>query len=203
MQLWKTSAAVIFLGSYLPLSVILMGQDLDFPAMKGGICSIRHIAHFDCTSPLGHPLASLATVLICTLCFAASLRALKILPVKHKVYILESKHIPADLINYVIPYVLSFISLDYDDPPKVVGFLIFLGWLFWITYKSGQIALNPMLAVLGWKLFEVKYRFLASSDIMTGRILSTTDIEPSQVYRQGSLQDVMVVRDEQENGRTR
>ncbi|MEJ7934458.1 hypothetical protein WG907_09345 [Sphingobium sp. AN558] len=194
MQLWKTSAAVVFLGSYLPLSVILMGQDLDFPALGRGACPLRDLVHFDCASPLRHPFASVTAIVVCALCFLASLLALRILPTKHKISIVESKHIPADLINYVIPYVLSFISLDFGDPAKLLGFAIFLVWLFWITYKSGQIALNPILAVLGWKLFEVKYSHLGSTDVLTGRILSSTEIGPSETYRQGSLQDVMVVK---------
>lgn len=194
MQLWKTSAAVIFLGSYLPLSLVLMGQDLDFQLIGKGLCSVRSLTEAHCTSPLKHPAISVITVVICLLCFLASLGALKILPTKHKISIVESKHIPADLINYVIPYVLSFISLDYGDPAKLLGFAIFLFWLFWITYKSGQIALNPMLAVLGWKLFEVKYHHVGSTDILTGRILSTTNIDPSETYRQGSFQDVMIVK---------
>lgn len=194
MQLWKTSAAVIFLGSYLPLSLILMGQDLDFQVIGKGFCSAHNLAETHCSIPLKHPNISLITVVICSLCFLVSLMALKILPTKHKISIVESKHIPADLINYVIPYVLSFISLDYGDPAKILGFAIFLLWLFWITYKSGQIALNPMLAVLGWKLFEVKYHHIGSTDILTGRILSSTNIEPSETYKQGSFQDVMVVK---------
>ena len=67
----------------------------------------------------------------------------------------ESKHVPADLINYVIPYVVSFMSLDYEQTPKLFGFAVFLIWIFWITYKSGQIALNPVLAVLGLSLIHI------------------------------------------------
>jgi hypothetical protein len=52
--------------------------------------------------------------------------------------------------NYVLPYVVSFMSIDYQVTGKFVGFLIFLGWMFLITYKSGQIMLNPLLTVFGW-----------------------------------------------------
>ena len=55
---------------------------------------------------------------------------------------------------------VSFMSLDYEQGPKLVGFAAFLLWIFWITHKSGQIAMNPVLAVLGWKLYEIKYTFI-------------------------------------------
>jgi hypothetical protein len=106
----------------------------------------------------------------------------------------ESKHIPADLINYVFPYIVAFIALDFSSVTKLMGFFVFLLWMYAITYKSGQIAMNPALAVFGWKLFEVKYRFIQSTDEMIGRVLSTVEIEPNHTYDQTAMQDVMIVR---------
>jgi len=194
MQLWKTSAAIVYLGSYLPLSAILMAQDVDFDIADRGICSYHDITAWNCASPFKHPAASIIVLVACSLCFLACLAALRFVPTKHRVTIIESKHIPADLINYVIPYIVSFVSLDYADKGKFLGFMIFLGWIFWITFKSGQIVMNPLLAAMGWKLFEVKFSFVGSSNVLTGRILSTTDIVPSGTYLQGSLQDVMIVK---------
>jgi hypothetical protein len=58
--------------------------------------------------------------------------------------------------------------------------------------------MNPVLSVLGWRLFEVKYSFLQSPETLTGRLLASTEITPGQMYRQGNLQDIMVVRTETE-----
>lgn len=195
MQLRWVSAAIIYLGSYLPLSLILLAQDLDAKATARGLCQIADMRYGNCSAPFKHPTFSLAAVALCAACLCASLFALRVLPTKHRVNVVESKHIPADLINYVIPYILSFISLDYGDPPKLIGFAVFLAWIYWITFKSGQIVLNPVLAVLGWKLFEVKYRHFGSEDAFTGRVLSKREIAPGKTYRQGGLQDVMIVSD--------
>jgi hypothetical protein len=99
-------------------------------------------------------------------------------PTPQRVTVVESKHVPADLINYVIPYVVSFVSLEYKDPSKLLGFGILFFWIFWITFKSGQIVLNPALAVLGWRLFEVKFTYHGSTDIFVRRMLSRIEIEP-------------------------
>lgn len=54
--------------------------------------------------------------------------------------------------------------------------------------------MNPVLAVFGWKLYEVKYSFEASHDILVGRMLSKIDVHPSDYFLQGSLQDVMIAK---------
>jgi hypothetical protein len=69
--------------------------------------------------------------------------------------IIDSKSIPNDLINYVFPYVVSFIGLDLGVDGKFFGFLLFLLLMFWITYRSGQILMNPFLLIFGWHLYEL------------------------------------------------
>jgi hypothetical protein len=54
--------------------------------------------------------------------------------------------------------------------------------------------MNPILAVFGWKLFEVKYSYLQSGDQFAGRVLSRIEIEPNKTYAHGNIQDVMIVR---------
>ena len=75
---------------------------------------------------------------------------------QHDIVIEESKTIPNDLINYVFPYVVSFMGLEMGSSGKYYGFLLFLIWMFLITYRSGQILMNPLLLVAGWQLYEIK-----------------------------------------------
>jgi len=173
---------------------------VDLKIASNGLCSVTHLTGPTCGLPLHHAELSLIAIAICTLCLLFTLFALRLLPAQQRITVSESKHVPADLINYVIPYIVSFISLDYGDAPKLIGFVIFLSWLFWITFETGQISLNPVLSVLGWKLYEVKYSFLQSTDVLTGRILARTEIEPGNTYRHGNLQDVMIVKAETEKG---
>ncbi|GLS45894.1 hypothetical protein [Methylobacterium brachythecii] len=196
MQLRILVAAAIYLGSYLPLAVILLAQDVDAGAVRRGICPMASMVALECASPLRNPVWSLSAVAICAIGMAVTFLALRLVRKPHRVRVTESKHIPADLINYVIPYVVSFISLEYDQPLKLIGFAVFLIWIFWITYRSGQIVLNPVLAAFGWKLFEVKYIYDAGRGTFVGRMLSRVDVEPDREYHHGALQDVMVVRED-------
>jgi len=158
------------------------------------ICTDISNSFVNCSLPFKHPLFALTTCAICFVCFFASLLAIRILQPKHQIKIHESKHVPADLMNYVLPYVVSFISLDYQDSSKFIGFLIFLGWLFWVTYQSGQIIMNPMLAVFGWKLYEAKYSFIGSPNILIGRVLTQVEPIPNQICKQISIQDILIVK---------
>lgn len=96
--------------------------------------------------------------------------------------------------NYVLPYVVSFMSLDFKDTNKFFGFLVFLSWLFLITFRSGQIILNPLLIVFGWNLYEIKYKYPRSPNIFTGRMLSRVAISPNTTYIQAPIQDVLIVK---------
>ena len=194
MQIRIIFAIAIYLGSYLPLSVILLAQDLDAVTVKRGFCSLNALIALGCANPIKNPAWSLAAVAICAAGLLATIVTFHLLPATVRVEVVESKHVPADLINYVMPYVVSFMTLDYEQGPKLLGFGIFLIWVFWITYKSGQIAMNPVLAVLGWKLFEIKFKYPAGREIQVGRMLSKFDVRPGHSYRQNGLQDIMVAK---------
>lgn len=45
-------------------------------------------------------------------------------------------------------------GIAYSEPQKLLGFTVFLLWMFAITYKSGQILMNPLLLIFGWRLYE-------------------------------------------------
>ena len=193
MQLRLAPAAVIYLGSYLPLSLMLLIQDLEFKASEG-VCDVDRARHLECLLPLKHPVLALAFAGVCLCCFLVTLAILKLLPKKDRIQIVETKHVPADLINYTFPYILAFATLDFDDTGKLLGFAVFLLWIFWTTYRSGQILLNPVLAALGWKLYEIKYEYLGMVGVHVGRMLSTREIITGGLYTKGDLQDVMVAR---------
>lgn len=199
MQLKKSSAFALYIASYLPLGLILLVQDLDVAAVKAGFCW-PSIDGADCRLPLQHPAWSLGIVALGVACLLLTLWTLSRIPTPHRVRVVETKHIPADMINYAMPYIVSFMGLDFSSPTKLLGFSVFLLWIFWITYRSGQILMNPLLIVFGWKLFEMKYSYLQSDDLLIGRALAQEELEPNRIYHRGSLQDVMVVGELEDGG---
>ena len=88
-------------------------------------------------------------------------------------------------------------SIDYHETSKFLGFLVFLAWMFWITYKSGQIIMNPVLIALGWRLYKVSYNFTGSPNVFRSNVLSKGHLAPGN-HKQYPLQDILIVKPEGE-----
>lgn len=153
-----------------------------------------------CQIPLKNIGYSLTIFGICLVCFLISLCALSSVRPKTPIDIQEASYVPAELMNYTLPYIVSFMSLEYQETGKFIGLLIFLGWMFTITYRSGQLILNPLLVVFGWRLYEVKYVFSGDDTPHTARVLSTEKLQPETRYNQATIQDVMIIKSDKMKG---
>lgn len=177
LRVW--TAAFVFLGSYLPLALILLARDFDYE---------KYV--------LRHPLILLLLCAICGLCCKVTCWLLSRARAKRSVSILHVKYVPAKLMNYTLPFVVAFMGIEYQDIGNVVGVIIFLPWIFWITYKSGQIILNPILIVLGWRLYEITFKYSGGNeDLNQGIALFRGDLEKKS-YKYGRIDDVMLVKDD-------
>ena len=153
-----------------------------------------------CVLPFRNGIFPVLIFVTCAVCFVVSIGALSSIKPKTPLDIRDAKHVPAELMSYTLPYVVSFMSIDYHDTGKFVGFIIFLGWMFLITYRSGQLIVNPLLAVLGWRLYEIKYAFPGNSNEYTGRVLSRVSLVPGARYNHSAVQDILIIRTENQGG---
>lgn len=192
MRFRLVASLVIFIGSYLPLSVILLAQNFDYEAIGTPFC--WKIWEGSCHLPLKNPGPSLAVFIVCVVCFLATLATLAIVRPKHEIDITGTTHVPADLMNYTLPYIVSFMSLDYQELGQFVGFLIFLGWVFLITHRSGQVLLNPLLIVFGWRLYDITYRYAADDVEHSARALSSGPLIVGDRHSQVAVQDIMILK---------
>jgi hypothetical protein len=182
----------VFIGSYLPLAAILMVQDVNYVALAHKACWPLH--EQACTIPLRHPFLSIGLLLFTLSCFLVTAVALQVVRPKIPINIVNPRYIPAELINYTLPYIVAFMALGYDDVGKLLGLVLFMGWLFVIVNKSGQLILNPILVVFGWRLYELEYTFPGDPRARVSQALVKGHIEPGAQYNQASLQDVLVIR---------
>ena len=144
----------MFLGSYFPLSLILLIQDIKESSWKAPLCKINEFS--SCYLPeLTNPERALGLLGICAVSLVIFMVLMKSLSGYSQLEVIDSKSIPNDLINYVFPYVVSFMGLDLGVDGKFFGFMLFIVLMFVITYRSGQILMNPFLLVAGWQLYEL------------------------------------------------
>lgn len=191
MQFRILTALVVFVGSYLPLSLILLAQDFDYGALSHGLC--WPLSTTLCDLPFANPIFSITMLAITMACFIVTVLALRLIEPKQDVMVIEAKYIPTDLMNYTLPYIVSFMSIEYQETGKFVGFIVFLGWMFWITFRSGQILLNPVLIALGWRLYEMTYSYAGSGDSFITRALVKGDLTPG-AFKQWPVQDIQIIK---------
>lgn len=191
MQFRLLTAIMIFLGSYLPLAVILFSQNIDYPALRRGFC--WPLVSGRCELPINEAGYSITFLLTTFACFGLTVLSLALVHPTQDVTISEAEYVPTDLMNYTLPYVVSFMGINYHETDKFVGFCVFLAWMFWITHKSGQVFLNPILIALGWRLYNVTYNFAGSADAHKGRALVKGYLEPGR-YKQWPVQDIQIIK---------
>lgn len=197
MELRLVFAAAIFLGSYLPLSIILLVQDLKVDLFSRPFCSTLWQMSSKCELPFNSPGLSIGFSLCCLACFLTTVFVIWCKQEPQSITIIESKQIPTDLINYVVPYIVSFMSLEYSQLTKVLGFALFMIWIFWLSYKTGQVVLNPILIIMGWKLYEIKYTYQNSPTERVDKALAKTEFKPAAnaTIDVEFIQEVIVKRD--------
>lgn len=175
MKMRLLPALILFLGSYFPLSLILVVQDIKDASWKEPICRIAAIS--TCHLPeLANPVRALSLLAICALSLVLFIVMMKGLSAYSNLEVVDSKSVPNDLINYVFPYVVSFMGIDLGAEGKFYGFLLFILLMFVITYRSGQILMNPFLLVSGWQLYELNV--LTEGQKRCVKALSQDQIQP-------------------------
>lgn len=155
MQFRLLTGFFIFIGSYFPLTIILAVQDIPQSWWAQPLCSKAGLLAGRCVFvPFDHPALALIFPGISLLAVVATRRFLKQISLRFAIQVTHTKAISTELINYTFPYVVSFMGITYADSQKLLGFVVFLLWMFAITYRSGQILMNPLLIVFGWRLHE-------------------------------------------------
>lgn len=168
-------ALILYLGSYFPLSLILVVQDIKNISWQEPICTMARIS--ECHLPeLENPVRALSLLAICALSLLLFNILMKTLSAYSNLEVVDSKSVPNDLINYVFPYVVSFMGIDLGAEGKFYGFLLFILLMFIITYRSGQILMNPFLLVSGWQLYELN--ILTEGQKRCVKALSQDQIQP-------------------------
>lgn len=185
---------MIFLGSYTPLSLILLIQDIDMSLISKPFCI--NLFREGCSLPLSTPQISISAMVVCVICLLVTFFAINQTNPKTKAKLTNIKPIPSELINYSLPYIVTLMSINYSETNEIFGFFIFMVWMFIINHKNGTIILNPLLSVIGWKLYEVQYKRIGESAINNGRLLYRGRLAENASIKFENIQDIMIAVDQ-------
>lgn len=148
MKLRVLSSILIFLSAYSPLSIIFL------------------IQNFDCeTNKLMHPEIVCSILLLSILSVVMTLVAVKGHGNSSPSVKIESvSNRSRELINYSIPYMISFfvmaitIVMGLSNPKLLIIFGFFMLLMYIITVKTHNVFINPILALWGYNMYGVKYK---------------------------------------------
>lgn len=130
-------------------------QDIPNEWWSRSICTSEKFSVGNCQFiPFENPVLSLTFLAVAAVATFLAKTSLQRLNYPFVVEVKRLKATPNEIINYTFPYVVSFMGIAYGDPQKLIGFGVFLLWMFAITLKAGQILMNPLLLIFGWKLYD-------------------------------------------------
>lgn len=134
------ASIVVFVSAYSPLALILAIKDFDSKTMW-----------FE--SPI---------TIICILSIGLFSVAVLHIIVKESTYgqditVLRVTNKSNALINYSIPYMISFFGFNFDNWGEIASFIIFMSLLCFLSIKTQSIFINPILAAKNYGLYDVQF----------------------------------------------
>jgi hypothetical protein len=138
------TAILLFISAYSPLFLILAVKDFDF------VCSYK----------FKHLLAVCIILGISVLSVVLLFATVKLMKRGNMpVTVTEIKNRSVDLINYTIPYIVSFFGFDLSKMEDILSLTIFLTLLLLLTIKSKSVFMNPILLIAGYNLYDLEYEY--------------------------------------------
>jgi len=193
MQFRLISALFVFIGSYLPLAIILAIQDIPWSWWSLSPCTPEAYHQSKCQFiPFESPEISIIFIIVSLSSVVFSHFTFAKISHPYQIEVLASKPIPNELINYTFPYVVSFMGVSYLEPQKLIGFGVFLLWMFAITYKSGQVLMNPLLLIFKWRLYDASIKI--NNNQRDVRILRRGNLTPG-IHMSQTIQDFYILKD--------
>lgn len=152
----------IFISGYTPLFLIMMIKDItgiDWSTYQfdSTILGYDKIAY-----PVGLIVKNSSVVLGLIIVSFISLIMLRyvlknITSNPFEITITKAKSRSSEVVNYTIPYMISFVAFDLSKWQDLLSLIIFLGILCLLSIRSQSIFINPILAALGYGLYDCSY----------------------------------------------
>ena len=74
-----------------------------------------------------------------------------------EITISKAKNRSSEVVNYTIPYMISFVAFDLSKWQDLLSLLLFMSILCLLSIRSQSIFINPILAALGYGLYDCSY----------------------------------------------
>jgi len=166
------TAVLLFISAYSPFFLILAVKDFDY--------TLKSKYLFNNPIPIW---ILLGITLISVFILFAVIHYMK--SSTYNGEIISVKNRSVDLIGYTIPYMVSFFGMDLNESSDVISMCIFMLILLVLTLSSKSIFMNPMLALIGYGLYDIEYKF--DKKIYSTVVLSKLELDAGKKYYMRSI----------------
>lgn len=142
LKLRPLVSLTLFLSAYSPLMLILVVKNIDLNA--------RYL--------FGDPLISGILMLVAIASSWMTLSTVKEVDGGLLVEVTKAANKSGDMFGYTIPYMLSFMRIDFGDWQTLISLLLFMSVLFVMAYRTQTVFINPVLAVAGYMLIDCTFK---------------------------------------------
>lgn len=140
MKLRLIASIFVFISAYSPLSVIFAIQDFDW-------ISKQFLHPRVIYTMLVVSIVSIIVIFI-VLSEKSSTPPVRIVSISNK---------SGELVNYTVPYMMSFLVVDLSNIKLLISFGFFMLVMFVLSLRTHNLFMNPILAVFKYNLYEVRY----------------------------------------------
>lgn len=177
LKLW--TSLVVFISAYSPLMIILAIQQMDF------------------SKPLWLAFSKVSIILLMVAVISSIIVLLVVRSIKSglNVSIIKASNKSGDMFGYTIPYMLSFMRVDFCDLKTILSIALFMLLLFVMSYRSQTVFVNPILAIFGYMLIdctfnrdgeEIQAMVISKKPITSGEIVCLESLSPYLYIRSSS-----------------
>jgi hypothetical protein len=172
MRLRHWVSVVLFISSYSPLALILLIGDFD-PQTKS----------------LKNPAISLSILFVSFLSVLLLFVVMRQIRQGDTIKITSVCNQSGELVNYTIPYMISFFRFDLGGIQSFSCFLLFMVLMCVLTIRTQNIFINPILALAGYGLYDVE--FTRGQEDFHAILLSQHKLHRNQECRVRQLADFL------------
>lgn len=164
------ASIIIFISAYSPLAIILAIKDFN-----------KEILWFD------NPKTIISILAIALISIGFLFLLMKLFAYGQEIKIRSVSNRSSELVNYTIPYMISFFGFDMHKGADLISFVIFMTLLCLLTIKTQSIFINPILAVIGYGHYNVEYE--ENGNMKEAIFLSKIKLTKGANYRIDKLTD--------------
>lgn len=153
----------IFISGYTPLFLIMIIKDIKGINWQAYQFESSIFGYDKIEYPIGlivkNPSVVLGLIIVSIISLLMLWYVLKNITTNpFEITITKAKSRSSEVVNYTIPYMISFVAFDLSKGQDLLSLIIFMGILCLLSIRSQSIFINPILAALGYGLYDCVYK---------------------------------------------